>query len=161
MPEHTPAPTPSRAVYGFVMYLSFQIFFIIYLIWALVPEEYFTWIGITFLPQRYWAITVPVYFLTVLTAFAFIIYPALGLCMTPDLDDQRTIRDKVGTKRKMNGQIFLTETSDGFDKCICENEDNCYREFYKKTQNKVVNKMIPRLYDLDMWDVSECLYLNI
>lgn len=64
MPEHTPAPTPSRAVYGFVMFLSFNIFFILYLVWAIVPEEYFERIGIDFLPQRYWAVSVPIYILT-------------------------------------------------------------------------------------------------
>lgn len=160
MPEHTPAPTPIRAVYGFVMYLSFQIFFIIYLIWALVPEEYFTWIGITFLPQRYWAITVPIYSLTVLTLFAFIIYPSLGLCMTPDLDDWRTIRDKVGSRRKKNGEKFIGEMSETSAGCICENKDKCFKEFYEKVKISTVDKKIPKLYDLDMWDVSEHLYLK-
>lgn len=64
MVEHTPAPSPSRAVYGFAMFLCFNVFFLLYLVWAIVPEKYFEMIGIDFLPQRYWAVSIPIYILT-------------------------------------------------------------------------------------------------
>lgn len=155
MPEHTPAPTPSRGVYGFVMYLSFQLFFILYLLWALIPEKYFLYIGITFLPLRHWAVTVPIYLLTVLTIFAFIIYPSLGLVMTPNVDDLRTIRDKHGAENKTS--VKVKKTSD-YNECICLNKSKCYKEYFKKNSRRS-NKCIEELKDLDMWDVSEHLYL--
>lgn len=158
MPQHTPAPTPTRAVYGFVMYLSFEIFFIIYLIWAIVPDEYFELVGITFLPQRYWAVAVPIYFLIVLTIFAFVIYPAMGWYMTPDVDDLRTIRDNIGSKKKCNYVHERNQSNKG--NCICTNKEKCYKEYYHTVQSAVVNKSIPRLRDIDMWEVSENLFLK-
>ncbi|XP_050510686.1 phosphatidylinositol N-acetylglucosaminyltransferase subunit P [Diabrotica virgifera virgifera] len=158
MPEHTPAPTPSRAVYGFVMYLSFRIFFIIYVIWAVLPEKYFKAVGIMFLPQRHWAITVPVYLLTVLTTVAFVIYPSLGLCMTPAVDDMRTIKDKVGSKKR-HTEVHLDGGSSGTS-CVCKDRDKCSRQLYNSIQHTFVNNTIPVSRDLEMWDVSDHLYLN-
>lgn len=158
MPEHTPAPTPSRGVYGFVMYLSFQSFFIFYLIWALIPEKYFIQIGITFLPERHWAITVPIYLLTVLTVFAFVIYPSLGLCMTPNVDDLRTLKDEHGIESKPNN-VKIKQNSDK-NECICVDKSKCYKDFYEKNPVRNSNRFILDLKDLDIWDVSEHLYLK-
>nr|XP_023013015.1 phosphatidylinositol N-acetylglucosaminyltransferase subunit P [Leptinotarsa decemlineata] len=159
MPEHTPAPTPSRAVYGFVMYLSFRIFFIIYVIWAVIPEEWFVSIGITFLPQRYWAVAVPVYFLTVLTIFAFVIYPGFGLYMTPNVDDLRTITDHFGKKLRHNSDI-LTHNQSNSTKCVCKNKDNCSKSYYENISRTSINEYIPPVQDLKMWYVSDSLYLK-
>ena len=41
-PEHSPAPTPSRAVYGFVLYLLSYFFLLLYFVWALVPDTFLT-----------------------------------------------------------------------------------------------------------------------
>ncbi|KAJ8947485.1 hypothetical protein NQ318_009788 [Aromia moschata] len=160
MPEHTPAPTPSRAVYGFVMYLSFRIFFILFLVWAAIPEEYFELIGITFLPQRYWAVAVPVYFLTVLTIFAFFIYPSLGSCMTPHADDLRTIKDKVGCSRKSNVSVKISDNAKNVSGCICKDKEKCCREYFESIQSTTLNKAIPSLRDMEMWKVSENLFLK-
>ncbi|CAH1109163.1 unnamed protein product [Psylliodes chrysocephalus] len=159
MPEHTPSPTPSRAVYGFVMYLSFRIFFIIYLIWAVVPETYFKTIGITFLPQRCWALTIPIYLLTVMTFVAFIIYPGLGLTMTPHIDDLRTIRDKIGEKRRKNG-LNLGKPEISQRNCVCKNKQNCSRDIYLKIEHTFVNNRIPVLEDIEIWNVSDHLHLD-
>lgn len=158
MPEHTPAPTPSRGVYGFVMYLSFQLFFILYLIWALIPERYFIQIGITFLPERHWAITVPIYLLTVLTVFAFVIYPSLGLCMTPKVDDLRTIRDEHVSEKKPDN--VRTKQNGDQNECICIDKSKCYKDYYEKNPARNNNRFILDLKDLDVWDVSEHLYLK-
>ncbi|XP_060516781.1 phosphatidylinositol N-acetylglucosaminyltransferase subunit P [Cylas formicarius] len=157
MPEHTPAPTPSRAVYGFAMFLGFKIFFIIYIIWSVIPEKYFEKVGIDFLPQRYWAIAVPIYVLSTLTLFAFVIYPSFGLIMTPDVDDIRTIMDKVGKKRK-NNEIKLEEYQS--PSCVCKNHEKCAKEYFDVKEMNSKQKRIPVLRDLDMWTVSESLYLN-
>lgn len=157
MPEHTPAPTPSRAVYGFVMFLSFKIFFITYVIWAVVPEAYFEQIGIDFLPQRHWAVSIPIYVLTVLMIFAFIIYPSLGRFMTPNVNDMETITDDVGSRRKKNGMKLDVHFKEG--NCACKDKKQCWKEYYELGREVAVKKRIPVLKDLDMWDVSEHLYL--
>lgn len=158
MPEHTPAPTPSRAVYGFVMYLGFKLFFILYVIWAYVPHSWFEAIGITYLPNRHWALSIPVFLLTVLTIFAFFIYPSLGLCMTPNWDDLRTIEDLKSKRNVFRDTDKISKHKK--DKCSCKNEKYCHRKEFLKIKNTFSEQRIPPLQDLKITDVSELLYLN-
>lgn len=155
MPEHTPAPTPSRSVYGFVLYLGTQIFFFLYLIWALVPEPYFEAINITYLPQKYWAVTIPIFLLTVLATFAFIIYPSINLCMTPAIDDIRTVKDHVEKKAKYAGCKTVTNLT-----CCCNDVKKCSIEEYKQMNKDLEKYKIPMVEDLCMQDVSKLLYLR-
>ena len=91
--EHSPAPTPSRAVYGFVLFLMSHGSLVIYLIWAIVPDHLLQMIGLDFLPQKYWAVAIPVYFSVLLFTFVFVIYPCLGMISTPSVSDIRQITD--------------------------------------------------------------------
>nr|CAD7437640.1 unnamed protein product [Timema bartmani] len=93
MPEHTPAPTPSRSVYGFVLYLSSYSALSVYLVWAFVPDNILHSIGLTYWPQKYWAVAIPIHLCVALALFAFLIYPSINLIMTPPLHDVRTITD--------------------------------------------------------------------
>lgn len=161
MPEHTPAPTPSRAVYGFAMYFSFRLFFFLYLIWALVPEHYFRLLGITCLPHRYWAVSLPIFLLTVFAVSVMVIYPSLGLCMTPDIDDLRTIRDKVGSKKNVKASKILSPRirSSKPTEC-CPHLEICCKKNYEDAGTDSSARSIPVLKDLDIWEVSKELYLN-
>ncbi|KAK7866634.1 hypothetical protein R5R35_011540 [Gryllus longicercus] len=106
MPEHTPAPTPSRSVYGFVLYLSSWTAFILYVIWAFVPDNVLHLVGVSYLPQKYWAVALPIYVGVSVAVFVFI-YPALNLMLTPPFNDLRTICDShavdVSVKPKQTG----------------------------------------------------------
>lgn len=99
MSEPTPAPTPSRAVYGFAWFLFFKTFFILYIFWAFVPENILEdTFGLTYLPNKYFALCIPV---TVVSAvmYAFFIYPLSNLAMQDDINDPHTIHDKRTIKR--------------------------------------------------------------
>ncbi|XP_043499643.1 phosphatidylinositol N-acetylglucosaminyltransferase subunit P [Polistes fuscatus] len=99
--EHTPAPYAPRAVYGYAMYIGSNLFFLLYLIWSIVPDYILNdYLGLSYYPSKYWAIAIPVWALTALATFAFIIYPAMNLLMTPDIDDIRTITDNYAQRRK-------------------------------------------------------------
>ena len=91
--EHSPAPTPSRAVYGFVMCLLSYSSLLLYLIWALVPDSALEWAGLDFLPQKYWAVAIPVYLSVLFFSFVFVIYPCLGMISTPSTTDIRNVTD--------------------------------------------------------------------
>jgi hypothetical protein len=39
--------------YGFVAWTSTAIAFCLYVLWALVPDRYIVWVGITWYPSRY------------------------------------------------------------------------------------------------------------
>jgi|NOAtaT_7_FD_contig_21_10048808_length_818_multi_4_in_0_out_0_1 phosphatidylinositol glycan class P protein len=92
-PEHSPAPTPSRAIYGFVLWLISYCCLITYLVWAFIPEPWLHSAGLTYWPQTYWAIAIPAFITTGILIFAFVLYPSINLLLTLPLDDIRTVRD--------------------------------------------------------------------
>ncbi|XP_075211810.1 phosphatidylinositol N-acetylglucosaminyltransferase subunit P-like isoform X1 [Lycorma delicatula] len=94
MPENTPAPTPSRANYGFALYLGSYTAFGIFLIWAFVPDSVLHAMGLTYWPQKYWAIAIPIHLLVTFSLFIFCFYPALNLTLVPPMDDIRILTDK-------------------------------------------------------------------
>lgn len=100
MSEHTPAPYRPRSVYGYALYIGSNMFFFLYLVWAVVPEEFLPEkLGLTYRPLQYWAVAIPIWALTAIAVFVFIIYPAINMLMTPDIDDIRTIRDQYSLDR--------------------------------------------------------------
>ena len=108
-PDHSPCPTPKRAVQGFVVYLLTTAAFALYLVWLVVPEEVLRdSLGVTFFPQRYWAVAIPIYLSVAFMTFVFVVYPSLGLIRTPPLKggDLRYIID--------SHSVF---NEDSFDSC--------------------------------------------
>lgn len=95
MAEPTPAPTPNRAVYGFAWFLFFNTLFVLYVCWALLPEYILQDVfGLTYLPDKYFALFLPILVLCALTVFAFLIYPPWNMSMQDDINDLHTLRDK-------------------------------------------------------------------
>jgi len=93
--QHNPSPTPERAVYGFILYILATAGFVLYLTWLFLPENILHSIGIgEFLPQKYWAVALPIYFSVTFFLFVFIVYPSLGLLVTPKIKDIRNITDE-------------------------------------------------------------------
>ncbi|XP_005089042.1 phosphatidylinositol N-acetylglucosaminyltransferase subunit P [Aplysia californica] len=90
--EHSPSPTPERAVYGFVFYLASFVGFVVYIVWAYVPDAWLHSVGLTYWPQKYWAVAVPTYF-CVAVILAFIAYTGLIFLKTAPITDGRTITD--------------------------------------------------------------------
>lgn len=94
MSEHSPAPTSTRSVYGFVLYIASYTLLILYLIWAYIPTAWLHSIGLTYWPQRYWAIAIPVFVCCSICIFALLLYPGINLMMTPDLSSVHTVVDE-------------------------------------------------------------------
>lgn len=93
MPEHTPAPTPHRAVYGFSFYLLFLTLSIVYMLWALLPIKELSGGYFSYLPDKYFALCLPMLVLCGIFFFIFFIYPSIGLSMTPNVDDLSSVLD--------------------------------------------------------------------
>ncbi|RDD43271.1 Phosphatidylinositol N-acetylglucosaminyltransferase subunit P [Trichoplax sp. H2] len=96
-PEHHPSPTPSRAIYGFVLYVTTYVLLGTYTLWAVIPDEWLTEVGLTYRPQKHWAITGPIY---VCVSFVLFIasYVGLNLYNTPSLDSIYTIKDEFSRR---------------------------------------------------------------
>lgn len=100
MAEQSPAPTSSRSIYGFVISLLFSTLFILYVLWAFIPLHFFeNYLGITELPNKYFALFLPILVLTAVTLFAFCIYPSFSFIMTPNIDSVHTITDSSSIRR--------------------------------------------------------------
>lgn len=93
MSKNTPSPTPERAIYGFVLYLGAWVCLMIFLVWAYIPDEWLHAVGLTYWPQKYWAIAVPCYLLVTLV-FVITLYVAGNFIITLPLDSINTIQDK-------------------------------------------------------------------
>uniref|UniRef100_A0A1X7TUK6 PIG-P domain-containing protein n=1 Tax=Amphimedon queenslandica TaxID=400682 RepID=A0A1X7TUK6_AMPQE len=81
---------PSRGIYGFVFYLVTLALFGIYLLWAILPDEWLQYIGLSYLPQKYWAIVVPLY-IGVSSILLLLLYVCYSMWLTPPFDDLQTI----------------------------------------------------------------------
>ena len=88
--EQSPFRKPSRAVYGFVAYQVTYILLVVYLIWAFVPDQYLQGVGITYIPQKYWAVAIPTYGPFFIIC-GIIFYIGLNMTAVPELNDPRTI----------------------------------------------------------------------
>lgn len=133
-PDHSPSPTPERAVYGFVVYLLSTGAFLCYILWLIVPEDIFQSLGITFLPQKYWAVALPIYISVAFFLFVIVIYPSLGMCMyTPSLID--------GDLRHVVDE-YTVYTSDSFRK---NSDRNIEGEHIARTCDVYPNVLLDKL----------------
>mmetsp|Transcript_1403 Transcript_1403/g.1908 ORF Transcript_1403/g.1908 Transcript_1403/m.1908 type:complete len:163 (+) Transcript_1403:149-637(+) len=80
-------------VYGFVALTATLCSYVIYLIWAYVPEPTLHQLGITYYPSKYWAIAAPIY-VCVAAFFVGFFYIAFNLIQTAPLDSFDTVLDK-------------------------------------------------------------------
>ena len=132
-PDHSPSPTPERAVYGFVVYLLTTGAFLGYILWLIVPKDIFESLGITFLPQKYWAVAVPIYISVAFFLFVIVIYPSLGMIMySPSLDDgdlrhvvdENTVYNSDSFRRPLDRKIgyeHIARTGDVFPSVLLDN----------------------------------------
>ncbi|KAJ2782329.1 hypothetical protein GGI15_002944 [Coemansia interrupta] len=86
------AKTPTFEYYGFVIYLVSLASFIVYLVWAYVPDHILEAIGITYYPDRYWALALPAWLLTAV-GFAYLFNMAANMYSTPILNSMDNITD--------------------------------------------------------------------
>ncbi|CAH2086463.1 unnamed protein product [Euphydryas editha] len=155
MPEHTPAPTPARSLYGFFMYLFSKIILAVYCIWAITPDSYLHYLNIYYYPQKYWAIAVPIQCLVGLTMFAFLVYPSSNLKLTTKINSLNSICDNF---RQIDRKSIENHSSLNYS-CICMNKTKCMKYTYLASAKELEENAVPKLEDLDIRLVCKKLYL--
>jgi phosphatidylinositol glycan class P protein len=83
----------SQSVYAFVGYIVTILGYVIFWLWALVPDAVLKDIGITYYPSRYYAIALPAYFM-VLYVLSGCVYMAINMIKTHPNDSIYTILDE-------------------------------------------------------------------
>ncbi|XP_053626062.1 phosphatidylinositol N-acetylglucosaminyltransferase subunit P [Plodia interpunctella] len=155
MPEHTPAPTPARSLYGFFMYVFSKTLMGIYLIWAIVPDCYLHYLSIYYYPLKYWSTAVPIQCLVALTLFAFLIYPSFNLILTTNIDSINTIQDPFSQYvSEVNTNTVYVKTM-----CCCIEGSKCKKRCLVSPK-EFKDNTVPPLHDLNISMVCRKMYLN-
>ncbi|KIJ62170.1 hypothetical protein HYDPIDRAFT_115037 [Hydnomerulius pinastri MD-312] len=132
-PVAPPRENRSRApeFYGFVAWASTSIVFVLYVLWALLPDDSIVWLGVNWYPNREWALLLPAYSIIVvlLTYFG---YFSLAIAHTPVMSESSALADS-------KAHLPVRETSHAFLKHADSNA-------------------IPELYDIPIGVVNRVLY---
>jgi len=104
-------------VYGFVGAISTLVGFVVFLMWAYLPEPWLHTMGITYYPNRYWAMAVPAY---VLVSIVFVVafYSSLNSMATPAPCSLNSLFDEYTRGPSSCAQV-LRETDRPID-AICD-----------------------------------------
>ncbi|KAF8583272.1 PIG-P [Ramaria rubella] len=89
-----PLPRKSRApeFYGFAALTGTSLLFVLYHLWALLPDELIQSAGVDWYPSREWALLIPSY-TVILILLTYFSYWALAISSTPTFGDLSTIID--------------------------------------------------------------------
>uniref|UniRef100_A0A1L8D8Y5 PIG-P domain-containing protein n=2 Tax=Nyssomyia neivai TaxID=330878 RepID=A0A1L8D8Y5_9DIPT len=171
------------------MFLLFKTLFIMYVIWAFVPDSILRdTLSLTYLPDKYFAIFIPMLILVAVSFFAFFIYPGINLTLTPGISDTSTVRDNFAiypcqwvspdgrescnkpTKIQKNSWIIhkFCEKHEGCEEsddstiadfCDCPEDADCLpRNVPTHIAALRQKKQIPKVCDLPISSVCRTLY---
>jgi len=86
---------------GYAASFSIICFHIIYLLWMFTPDYYLELLGITYYPDRYWGLLIPIY-LSITGFFSGWIYLLINLSSTHSLDSYYTVTDENALQYDVN-----------------------------------------------------------
>ncbi|KAF8155563.1 PIG-P-domain-containing protein [Crassisporium funariophilum] len=133
-----PEELRSRApeFYGFVAWTSTYLAFVLYILWAILPDEYIVWLGVTWYPNREWALLIPSWSIIVVL-LTYMTYFAIALRATPAFDEMSSVTDS---------RIALPTAVDG--------DHNPYLASAEAGA-------IPELYDIPLGMVNRVMYHEV
>ncbi len=133
--EHSPAPQPERAIYGFFLLFSSVIAFIVYVLVSYMPEQAAA--HFNYLPDKYWSIALPAQLICVVVAIVPL-YIAMNMMSVCEPYSTSSIRDKYSLRKKTECARCDKETS--------------------TTTMKIATGIDP-VYDIPLTDICQYLYI--
>ncbi|KAL4067044.1 PIG-P [Scleroderma yunnanense] len=92
IPGHDEHRSRATEFYGFVAWTSTSLAFVIFVLWAVLPDEQLRYLDITWYPNREWAILLPAYSVMVVL-LTYFTYFSLALVHTPAFSDASAFVD--------------------------------------------------------------------
>ncbi|GAW09975.1 40s ribosomal protein s15 [Lentinula edodes] len=115
--SHPPNEYRSRApeFYGFVAWTSTSFLFVVYVLWALLPDEYIVRAGVEWYPNREWALLLPAWSMVVVL-LTYFTYMALTIYGTPAFDEPSAVTEPsfLSDMQRIADCILLNLNSLGF-----------------------------------------------
>ncbi|MES1920030.1 hypothetical protein MHBO_001759 [Bonamia ostreae] len=122
------------SAYGFVAFVVICSFYTLYFLWALVPDEFLNKIALNNLPDKHWAIIVPLNMI-VFPLIISCLYITRNLHKTLPLDSMNTICDEFSFPEKHAKNLETREDGEMFDlplsyvnKKMFQNRPSCFSE---------------------------------
>uniref|UniRef100_A0A2P2HWT4 Phosphatidylinositol N-acetylglucosaminyltransferase subunit P-like n=1 Tax=Hirondellea gigas TaxID=1518452 RepID=A0A2P2HWT4_9CRUS len=136
-PNQTPAPTPGRSYYGFLLYILGWLGILCYLIWAVVPHCYLHQVGITYIPQRYWAVAIPSLLIGGVLFFITLVYPGINLMLTVPPHDMRNLEDDQTIRRESysDQDFYLPKLMQNKKYMLYRHRKSCSKQSDKSEEN--------------------------
>ena len=97
------------AAYGFVWYLATFLYYILVLVWGFLPEPLLHELGITYYPQKYWAVAVPAWG-CLSGVFAVLTYCACNFISAAPLDSPQSYRDEHSDAPILEQDLSATDS---------------------------------------------------
>ncbi|KAJ8509011.1 hypothetical protein ONZ45_g8780 [Pleurotus djamor] len=139
-PHHHHSRAPE--FYGFAAWTATIILFVVYVLWALLPDAWIVSMGVGWYPNREWAILIPAWSIIVIL-LTYFTYFALALRATPGFEDMATITDSLAHFPPESTSEALSTLS---------SMPNAYREY------ALSEDATPELYDIPIGLVNRVLY---
>ncbi|KAG0706955.1 PIG-P [Suillus ampliporus] len=98
--------------YGFVAWTSTSVVFVLYVLWALLPDEYIVWLGVEWYPSREWALLLPAYSI-VLVLLTYSVYFSIAIARTPPFSDPSTLIDTKAHLPALNANQYVKHADPG------------------------------------------------
>ncbi|PRP86856.1 hypothetical protein PROFUN_05073 [Planoprotostelium fungivorum] len=102
-------------VYGFVWWIGTFVVYISWLVWAFLPERNLRQLGITYYPNKWWALCIPLQGF-IAYGVAIVCYQALNFITTEPLDSFNTIQDDytqdVEESKSLDGEDNIPTIAD-------------------------------------------------